>query len=597
VRKYLHWWCCRSDRYTVISELGAGVVDQLRTGDTRNIAPGHKGKFGIAGRLITPFVAISLLTTALLGTISFAAIWQALSLSLEQKSRIVTRNLSRVIAEPLSMGEFDQMMGVLTDAQKADPDMSYAHVITADGMAVVTTDVNLKNVRLNRNDFEKAALQAKEILLHDQPGSDGFECVAPIGAQLGFLRVGFSRRSVIQSASNAEIPVAGIGVVLLALGIGIYFGLIKRDIIAPIANAVRMSLRISQGDLQETAAVARDDEIGQLMGAMNDMVEYLREMARVADSIANRDLRVRVGARSSTDVFGSAFTKMVESLHGIIEELTEGGQGLSAAAQQLAATSGEQSVMLSEHASAIQESLATLEEIRTIVTQTSEQAKSVVEISERSLDVSKSGQEALQEAIAAMEKIRDQVAEIAQNIVALRTKTIQIGQITASVNDIAGQSNLLAVNATMEAVKAGQVGRGFAVVATEVKNLAMQSKKATADVHRFLGEIQKAMGSTVTVTEEGSKRVESGVDQVHKIGANFNQLYRVIAESSNAALQIAQATHQEVAGIEQIAQGMRGILQAAQASVAGAQQQNTTAQNLSSLATSLNNIVRSYRLQ
>jgi methyl-accepting chemotaxis protein len=357
-----------------------------------------------------------------------------------------------------------------------------------------------------------------------------------------------------------------------------------------------MATKVAQGDLGEPVQVSRADEIGQLQTAMNEMVEYLLEMANVADSIARGDLRVRVEARSEADVFGKAFNKMVESLHAIIQELAEGAAGLSSAASELATTSNQQSAMISEQATSIQQSLVTLEEIRTIVNQASEKAKSVVEISDHSVSVSKAGQEALEQTVAAMVKIRDQVAEIAKNIVELSEKTIQIGEITASVNEIAEQSNLLAVNAAIEAIKAGEAGRGFGVVATEVKNLANQSKQATAQVHNILGEIQKATTSTVMVTEEGRKRVDVGVDQVHQIGANFNQLYRVIVESSNAAKQIASATNQQVAGIEQIALGMSNISQAANDSVTGAMQQSSTAQNLSALAHSLNNIVKRYRL-
>jgi methyl-accepting chemotaxis protein len=346
----------------------------------------------------------------------------------------------------------------------------------------------------------------------------------------------------------------------------------------------------------DTAEITSNDEIGKLLASMNSMIEYLREMAALADSIASGDLSVRVEVRNESDVFGKAFKKMVESLHAIIQELSDSAQGLSSSASEMAATSNQQSAMIAQQASSIQESLATLEEIRITVNQASEKAKSVVEISEHSLDVSRKGQEALEQSLLAMVKIRDQVQEIARNIIELSRKTVQIGEITTSVEEIAEQSNLLTVNAAIEAIRAGEAGRGFGVVAAEVKNLAHQSKRATAQVRGILDEIQRATSSTVMVTEEGSKRVESGVNQVHEIGTNFNRLYGVIVESSNAAKQIASATYQQVAGIEQIAMGMRTISQAANDSATGAKQQSITAQNLSGLAASINSIVQRYRL-
>ncbi len=559
----------------------------------------YKSRFGIAAQLVSPFAIISILSTLLLGISSCWTMSQALNKSLAEKSEILTRNLATVLADPLSMGEYDHLQGILDAAAKSDQDLAYAMVLSSDGRALAATDPADKNKRLNTNDFERQALTVADFTERDTPAPGVFECMMPIktsGSQMGILRVGISRQRAQQVIDHAEVQIAIIGIMALIVGVTVYIVRIGGTIIRPIANVVAIATRVSEGNLGETIEVAREDEIGQLLESMNSMVEYLREMAAVADSIAKGDLTVRVEARSPGDVFGNAFKKMVESLHAIIQDLAEGAQGLSTAATELATTSSQQSASISEQATSIRQSLQTLEEIRTIVQQASEKAKSVVDISEHSLDVSKAGQEALEQSVSAMVKIKEQVQEIADNISELKEKTIQIGEITASVNDIADQSNLLAVNAAIEAVKAGQASRGFGVVASEVKNLASQSKRATAQVHGILGEIQKATTSTVIVTEEGKKRVESGVNQVHQIGTNFNQLYRVIEESSNAAKQIAAATNQQVSGIEQVALGMRSISEAANESVTGAAQQSSTAQNLSGLANSLNNIVRRYRL-
>jgi methyl-accepting chemotaxis protein len=536
----------------------------------------------------------------LLGISSCWAMSNSLKQSLEEKSQMLTRNLATVLADPLSMGEYDHLQQILDAAEKSDQDLYYAVVLSSDGRALATTDPADKNKRLNKTEFERQALSATEFTRRDSVLPGIVEMIMPIGTaagQVGILRVGISSQRVQSTIFQAQLQIAMIGLLSLLIGITVYVARIGKTIIRPIADVVRIATRISRGDLGETVEVTRTDEIGQLLESMNNMVAYLREMALVADSIAKGDLSVKVEVRSDGDVFGNAFKKMVESLHGIIQELSEGAQALSTAATELATTSAQQSASISEQATSIRQSLQTLEEIRTIVQQASEKAKSVVEIADHSLDVSKAGQDALRESVSAMVKIKDQVQEIADNIADLREKTIQIGEITASVNDIADQSNLLAVNAAIEAAKAGQASRGFGVVASEVKNLASQSKRATAQVNGILGEIQKATASTVVVTEEGKKRVESGVNQVHQIGTNFNQLYGVIEESSNAAKSIAAATNQQVAGIEQVALGMRSISEAANESVTGAAQQRDTAQNLSGLANSLSGIVGRYRLR
>ena len=562
--------------------------------------PNRRSRLGLAAQLISPFAVISIISTLLLGISSCWAMSNSLKQSLEEKSQILTRNLATVLADPLSMGEYDHLQQILDVAEKSDQDLAYAAVLSSDGRALATTDPADKNKRLNKTEFERQALSATEFMRRDSGLPGVVEMVMPIGTatgQVGILRVGISSQRMQSTILQAEIQIATIGLLSLIIGITIYIARINKTIIRPIADVVGIATRVSRGNLGETVEVTRTDEIGQLLESMNNMVAYLREMAQVADSIAKGDLSVKVEVRSDGDVFGNAFKKMVESLHGIIQKLSEGAQALSTAATELATTSSQQSASISEQATSIRQSLQTLEEIRTIVQQASEKAKSVVEIADHSLDVSKAGQDALRESVSAMVKIKDQVQEIADNITELREKTIQIGEITASVNDIADQSNLLAVNAAIEAAKAGQASRGFGVVASEVKNLASQSKRATAQVNGILGEIQKATASTVVVTEEGKKRVESGVNQVHQIGMNFNQLYGVIEESSNAAKLIAAATNQQVAGIEQVALGMRSISEAANESVTGAAQQRDTAQNLSGLANSLSSIVGRYRLR
>jgi methyl-accepting chemotaxis protein len=219
-----------------------------------------------------------------------------------------------------------------------------------------------------------------------------------------------------------------------------------------------------------------------------------------------------------------------------------------------------------------------------------------VQVAEQSLDISQAGQKELDQVVDAMVKIKDQVETIAENIIDLNEKTVQIGEITSTVNEIAEQSHLLSVNAAIEASKAGEAGRGFSVVAVEVKNLATRSKKATLQVKNILSEIQKATNSTVIVTEEGSKYVESGVGQVYRIGSNIKSLHKVIVESSTAAKQIASTTNQQVVSIENIAVAMKQISNSANKGVTSAQQQQVTAQSLSQLANSLNNIVNQYRL-
>lgn len=372
------------------------------------------------------------------------------------------------------------------------------------------------------------------------------------------------------------------------------FGNAFEHMVENLRGVAHVADSISKGELNiQVTPQSAQDAFGN---AFKRMTDNLRSIARVADSIATGNLNVHVEPQSENDIFGNAFKKMLDSLRLIVRDLMTGVQSLSSAAEELVATSSQQSNSINEQASSIQEITTTLDEIRAIVEQSSTRAQEVVQVTEHSLDISKSGQQELDKVVGSMNKIKDQVENIAENILDLSEKTIQIGEITSSVNEIAEQSNLLAVNAAIEATRAGEAGKGFGVVAVEVKNLAARSKKATTQVRSILTEIQKAASTTVLVTEEGSKKVETGVEQVYRIGNNIKSLHEVIVESSSAARQIASSTNQQVIGIEQIAQAMKYINQGVSEAVVSARQQKETASSLSSLASNINSIVQRYRL-
>ena len=191
---------------------------------------------------------------------------------------------------------------------------------------------------------------------------------------------------------------------------------------------------------------------------------------------------------------------------------------LSSSAGEIISTVSEFASSASETASAVNETNATVQEVRQTTDLTSQKAKHVFESAQRSVTVAKTGKKSVDDAIGGMQGIQERMGFIADRIVKLSEQSQAIGDIIATVNDLAEQSNLLAVNAAIEAAKAGEHGKGFAVVAQEVKNLATQSKQATAQVRNILGEIQKATTAAVLATEQGSKAVETGVKQSGEAG-------------------------------------------------------------------------------
>jgi methyl-accepting chemotaxis protein len=173
------------------------------------------------------------------------------------------------------------------------------------------------------------------------------------------------------------------------------------------------------------------------------------------------------------------------------------------------------------------------------------------------------------------------VESIAESILALAEQAQAIGEIIASVTDIAEQTNLLALNAAVEAARAGEQGRGFAVVASEVKTLAEQSKKATLEVRRILGETQRATSAAVMATEQGTKQVTATAEQVTD----------VVTEGARVAAQIQASAGQQAAGMTQIRQAMGNIHEATQQNLASTKQAERAAQDLNALGTKLLELV------
>ena len=195
-----------------------------------------------------------------------------------------------------------------------------------------------------------------------------------------------------------------------------------------------------------------------------------------------------------------------------------------------------------------------------------------------------------------MSSIREQVESIASTILDLSQKTQQIGMIITTVNDIAEQSNLLALNASIEAARAGEQGRAFAVVAGEVRNLAERSQRATGQVRTILGDIQKTAHTAVMVTEEGSKRVERGIELVTSAGEVISELSGTIEDAARIAERIAASTGQQAAGVKQISASMSDINTFSEQSVRAIRQTEDIARSLVALSETFRNQVSLYRI-
>jgi len=343
---------------------------------------------------------------------------------------------------------------------------------------------------------------------------------------------------------------------------------------------IRVSLEERNADLQ--AAV---EEYGDFMarvgqGNLSDRLE-LDEDGRRRDPLIT---------------LGHQLNESVSSLQSMIRQIRDAAGGLDSASAEILAATTQQASGASEQSAAISQTTTTVDEVRTITEQSVTRAQEVAGASRRTVEVSRSGLQVVEDTIASMQSIKIRVESIAENILGLAEQTQQIGEIIATVSDISAQSNILALNASVEAARAGEYGKGFAVVAVEVRNLAEQSKQATAQVRTILSDIQQATNATVMATEEGTKGVEEGVQLAAQTQQVIEQLAAVIDEAAQAATQVVAGGRQQATGVEQIAVAMQSINQATTQSLASTRQAEKAARDLHDLARSLSGLVEQYRL-
>ncbi len=358
----------------------------------------------------------------------------------------------------------------------------------------------------------------------------------------------------VRSANRLEMSITAIGFVLsLLLGIA-FSGVVSR----PIKQLADRANQISEGDLRvEVAERASKDELGVLTKSFGVMLANLREQTR----------------------------KTLES----VSVLNGASSELSSTISQLVVNSGT-------FADSVSEITVTVEQVRQSAGVASEKAKSVAQISHEAVRVSAEGKQATDETVSRMTLIKEHMGAVGETVIRLSEQSNAIENIIGIVQDLSDQSNLLAVNASVEAARAGDHGKGFAVVAQEIKSLADQSRQATGQIRKILQETRKWVGALVMATEQGSKAVAAGVRQSEKAGESIDALANTVAETAQAASVIEASSEQQLTGVEQVSRAMQAIDAAIQQHRAGTTQLEELSRNLIQLGESLRQVVDQYRI-
>ncbi len=346
--------------------------------------------------------------------------------------------------------------------------------------------------------------------------------------------------------------------VIAGLGVAVLAYLTARSIVVPMnAIAGRLS-RIRQGDLTvEPLRLKRNDELRKLADSVSVMVTDFREQ---------------------------------------VKGLSESVQALSASAQEISLTVSQVAENTSKISAAVAETTTTAEQVRQAASVSGDKARDVAQTSRKAVGISEDGENATRGTVERMSLIRQQMESIADTVVKLSEESTTIERIIVTVADIAAQSNLLAVNASIEAARAGDQGRGFAVVANEIKILSDQSREATDQVRSILEHTRKNVGAVVMATEQGTKAVDRGVEQSGQAGEAIRNLTHVVESASQAAEVIEASSEQQSAGVGQVSGAMAEINRAIHDNLDGVRDLEIASRQLENLGLALEESIGKYRI-
>jgi twitching motility protein PilJ len=432
-------------------------------------------------------------------------------------------------------------------------------------------------------------------------------------AELIISRAQRERSNLEAHAARTKSIVNSLLIVSILIGLGLAVFLARR-IVRPLQDVGRVSLAIQSGDLSARAQPTTADELGQLGYTLNDMLDeitalvqtkeerdriqqqivtLLEEVSTLADGDLTIQANVHEGALGSV---ADAFNYMVSELRTIIATVNETTVQVVSSTNEILAASNQLATSATQQAHQIAETSQAVEDLTGSINEVSENARVSAEVAARARSSANQGLESVRATIGGMQRIRNQVQQTAKQVKRLGESSQEIGQIVQLIEEMAEKTDLLALNASIQAAAAGDQGRGFAVVAEEVRRLAERASTAAKQISLLVTTIQADTAQAVVAMEQNTSEVVEGSRLADEAGQSLEAVDEVVQQMAGLAETISRAAERQADVSRRIAHAMTDISGVTESTSAGSREAAESVNHLARLAETLRSSVATFKL-